>query len=80
LSTLRWIASLDAARLGLTLSLVYERIRCLEQLGFIKQYVGSWDEYRKFVRNKLSKIENIGRLNSTFSLKVIKHSWSYTVK
>jgi Lrp/AsnC family leucine-responsive transcriptional regulator len=127
-----------AARLGLTLSPVYERIKRLEQLGFIKQYVaildkdllgqpitifcqvsmryhdkafiesfeeeiqkleevqecyhmagqvdfllkinvGSLDEYHHFVRNKLSKIENIGTLNSTFSLKVIKHSWSYRV-
>jgi DNA-binding Lrp family transcriptional regulator len=127
-----------AAALGLTLSPVYERIKRLENLGFIKQYVaildkellgqpitifcqvsmryhdkafiesfeeeiqkleevqecyhmagqvdfllkinmGSLDEYHGFVRNKLSKIENIGTLNSTFSLKVIKQSLGYRV-
>lgn len=127
-----------AATLGLTLSPVYERIKRLENLGFIKQYVaildkellgqpitifcqvsmryhdrafiesfeeeiqkleevqecyhmagqvdfllkinmGSLDEYHGFVRNKLSKIENIGTLNSTFSLKVIKQSLGFRV-
>lgn len=127
-----------ASTLGLTLSPVYERIKRLENLGFIKQYVaildkellgqpitifcqvsmryhdkafienfekeiqkleevqecyhmagqvdfllkinmGSLDEYHGFVRNKLSKIENIGTLNSTFSLKVIKQSLGYRV-
>ncbi len=127
-----------AAQLSLTLSPVYERIKRLENLGFIKQYVAildktrlgrpittfcqvsmryhdkafiekfeeevqkleevqecyhmagqvdfllkinisSLDEYHDFVKNKLSQIENIGILNSTFVLKEIKHELGYRV-
>ncbi|WP_423147207.1 Lrp/AsnC family transcriptional regulator [Rubrolithibacter danxiaensis] len=127
-----------AAELGLTISPVYERIKRLENLGYIKQYVavlnktllarkmttfcqvsmryhneafiekfeqeiqkleevqecyhmagevdfllkinvGSLDEYHDFVKYKLSKIDNIGVLNSTFVLKEIKHNLSYPV-
>ncbi|GAB3714331.1 Lrp/AsnC family transcriptional regulator [Spirosoma flavus] len=127
-----------AAHLGLTLSPVYERIKRLEGLGFIKQYVavldkgllgqpittfcqvsmryhdqgfinnfeqevqkleevqecyhmagqvdfllkihvGSLTEYHDFVKNKLSQIENIGVLNSTFVLKEIKHNLGYHI-
>lgn len=127
-----------AAHLGLTLSPVYERIRRLESLGYIKQYiavldknllgqpittfcqvsmryhdkafidkfeeevqkleevqecyhmagqvdfllkihVGSLDEYHDFVKYKLSQIENIGVLNSTFVLKEIKRNIGYHI-
>ncbi len=40
----------------------------------LKIHVRSLEEYHDFVRYKLSKIENIGVLNSTFVLKEIKHS------
>ncbi|MFC0183912.1 DNA-binding transcriptional regulator, Lrp family [Pseudarcicella hirudinis] len=125
-----------ANHLGLTISPVYERIRRLESVGFIKQYVAvldkslidkpittfcqvsmryhneafiekfeqevqeleevqecyhmggqvdfllkinirSLDEYHDFVKYKLSKIDNIGVLNSTFVLKEIKHTIAY---
>jgi len=128
-----------AAELGLTLSPVYERIRRLETLGIIRQYVavldrsrlghpittfcqvsmryhdkafidnfeqeikkleevqecyhmagqvdfllkihvGSLEEYHDFVKNKLSRIENIGTLNSTFVLKEIKHELGYRIR
>lgn len=127
-----------AAELGLTISPVYERIKRLENLGYIKQYVavlnknliarkmttfchvsmryhneafiekfekeiqsleevqecyhmagevdfllkinvGSLEEYHDFIKSKLSKIDNIGVLNSTFVLKEIKHSLSYPI-
>ncbi len=122
-----------AALLNLTVSPVYERIRKLENQGFISKYVAildqrkigrpvtamcqvsmryhsdafienfvneiqhleevqecyhmagqvdfllkinvkSLEEYHDFVRYKLSKIENIGVLNSTFVLKEVKHT------
>ena len=124
--------------LGLTISPVYERIRRLENNGFIKKYVAildkklinrgvtclcqvsmqkhseafiekfenqiqnldevqecyhmagevdfilkiimdSLDEYHDFVRYKLSKIENIGVLNTAFVLKEIKHTSEYYI-
>ncbi|WP_234733531.1 Lrp/AsnC family transcriptional regulator [Tellurirhabdus bombi] len=127
-----------ASRLGLTLSPIYERIKRLETLGYIKQYiavldknllgqpittfcqvsmrhhdkafidkfeeeikkleevqecyhmagqvdfllkihVASLDEYHNFVKYKLSEIENIGTLNSTFVLKEIKHNLGYPI-
>lgn len=127
-----------ASQLGLTISPVYERVKRLENLGYIKQYVavldkkllskkitticqvsmryhneafiekfeqeiqkleevqecyhmagevdfllkinvGSLDEYHDFVKYKLSKIDNIGVLNSTFVLKEIKHNLAYPV-
>ncbi|PRY28545.1 AsnC family transcriptional regulator [Spirosoma oryzae] len=127
-----------AAHLGLTLSPVYERVRRLENLGYIKQYiavldknllgqpittfcqvsmryhdkafidkfeeevqkleevqecyhmagqvdfllkihVGSLNEYHDFVKYKLSQIENIGVLNSTFVLKEIKRDIGYHI-
>jgi DNA-binding Lrp family transcriptional regulator len=43
------------------------------QIDFLlKINVSSLDEYHVFVKNKLSTIENIGTLNSTFVLKDIK--------
>lgn len=127
-----------AASLQLTISPIYDRIRRLESLGFIKKYVAildkrlinksvtsicqvsmryhnetfiehfeqeikklpevqecyhlagqvdfvlkihvnSLEEYHDFVRTKLSKIENIGVLNSTFVLKEIKQSSEYYI-
>lgn len=50
------------------------------QVDFIlKIHVGSLEEYHDFVKFKLSKIENIGVLNSTFVLKEIKHSSEYYI-
>jgi Lrp/AsnC family leucine-responsive transcriptional regulator len=127
-----------ASTLKLTISPIYERIRRLESLGYIKKYVAildknlinksitsicqvslryhneafienfeqevqklqevqecyhlagqvdfvlkihvnSLEEYHDFVKYKLSKIENIGILNSTFVLKEIKHSSEYYI-
>jgi Lrp/AsnC family leucine-responsive transcriptional regulator len=45
------------------------------QVDFLlKINIKSLDEYHDFVKYKLSKIDNIGVLNSTFVLKEIKHS------
>jgi len=122
--------------LNLTISPVYERIKRLENLGYVKQYVAvlnkdlvsksfttycqvsmryhneafidkfeqeiqnldevqecyhiagqidfllkinvsSLDEYHDFIRYKLSKISNIGVLNSAFVLKEIKHTHAF---
>ncbi|MBI9057154.1 Lrp/AsnC family transcriptional regulator [Labilibaculum sp. DW002] len=127
-----------ASMLSLTVSPVYERIRRLENQGFIKKYVAildktrigrtvtamcqvsmryhneafidefeeqiqdlkevqecyhvagqvdfilkihvrSLEEYHEFVRYKLSKIKNIGVLNSTFVIKEIKQSSEYDI-
>ncbi|WP_421918760.1 Lrp/AsnC family transcriptional regulator [Marinifilum sp.] len=127
-----------ASMLNLTPSPVYERIRRLENQGFIKKYVAildkkriersvtaicqvsmryhdetfidefeeqiqdlkevqecyhmagqvdfilkihvrSLEEYHEFVRYKLSKIKNIGVLNSTFVIKEIKHSSEFYI-
>lgn len=127
-----------AGILNLTASPVYERIRRLEKLGYIKKYVAildkklidrsvtticqvslryhneafienfekqiqkleevqecyhmagqvdfilkihlkSLEEYHDFIKTKLSKIENIGVLNSTFVLKEIKHSSEFNI-
>ncbi|WP_435048291.1 Lrp/AsnC family transcriptional regulator [Formosa sp. S-31] len=127
-----------ANKLNLTVSPVYERIRRLEQQGFIKKYVAildkklidrsvtticqvsmryhneafiekfeeqiqsleevqecyhmagqvdfilkintqSLEDYHNFVKYKLSKIENIGILNSTFVLKDIKQTSEFYI-
>ncbi|TXE14961.1 Lrp/AsnC family transcriptional regulator [Seonamhaeicola algicola] len=127
-----------AKKLHLTTSPVYERIRRLENQGFIKKYVAILDkklikrpvtticqvsmryhskefiehfeaqvqnleevqecyhmagqvdfilkintrdleDYHNFVKYKLSKIDNIGVLNSTFVLKDIKHSSAFYI-
>jgi DNA-binding Lrp family transcriptional regulator len=124
--------------LNLSISPIYDRIKRLESLGYIKQYVavldkgllgqeitafcqvsmryhneafiekfeqeikklkevqecyhmagqvdfllkiniGNLNEYHDFVRYKLSKIGNIGVLNSTFVLKDIKHTHAFNV-
>ncbi|SNY95489.1 Lrp/AsnC family transcriptional regulator [Flagellimonas pacifica] len=44
---------------------------------FLKINVTSLDEYHEFVRSKLSKIENIGVLESYFVLKEIKSTTEY---
>jgi Lrp/AsnC family transcriptional regulator, leucine-responsive regulatory protein len=50
------------------------------QVDFVlKIHVNSLEEYHDFVKYKLSKIENIGVLNSTFVLKEIKHSSEYFI-
>lgn len=122
-----------AAQLNLTASPVYDRIKRLEKLGYIKKYVvlldkklfdlpvtafcqvsmryhdktfieqfeeqiqaleevqecyhmagrvdfilkinsHSLEDYHNFIKYKLSKIENIGELNTSFVLKDIKHT------
>lgn len=127
-----------ASMLSLTVSPVYERIRRLENQGFIKKYVAildkkrigqtvtamcqvsmryhneafidefeeqiqdlqevqecyhvagqvdfilkihvrSLEDYHDFVRFKLSKIKNIGVLNSAFVIKEIKHTSEYYI-
>ncbi len=50
------------------------------QVDFIlKIHTKSLEEYHDFVKYKLSKIENIGILNSTFVLKEIKHSSEFYI-
>ncbi len=127
-----------AAQLNITASPVYDRIRRLEERGFIRKYVAILDKahfelpvtsfcqvsmryhdeafieqfeeqvqaleevqecfhmggkvdfilkinskslegYHEFIKYKLSKIENIGVLNSSFVLKEIKHSSSLPI-
>ncbi len=127
-----------AAKLGMTITPVYERIKRLESQGYIKQYITILDkekigkaltsfcsvslrhhtrenveqfereiqqftevqecyhvagasdfllkiivknmgEYHDFVRNKLSTIENIGSLNSSFVLNEIKYTLAYHI-
>lgn len=127
-----------ASMLNLTVSPVYERIRRLENQGFIKKYVAILDkkrigrsvtamcqvsmryhdetfidhfeeqiqdlnevqecyhmagqvdfilkihvnnleEYHEFIRYKLSKIKNIGVLNSTFVIKEMKQTSEYYI-
>ncbi|MFN4086002.1 MAG: Lrp/AsnC family transcriptional regulator [Spirosomataceae bacterium] len=54
-----------------------EVLECYHMAGqvdfLLKIQVKSLDDYHDFVKYKLSKIENIGVLNSTFVLKEIKH-------
>ncbi|SEL12725.1 transcriptional regulator, AsnC family [Aquimarina amphilecti] len=50
------------------------------QVDFVlKIHTKSLEEYHDFVKTKLSKIENIGVLNSTFVLKEIKHSSEFYI-
>ncbi len=50
------------------------------QVDFIlKIHTKGLEEYHDFVKTKLSKIENIGVLNSTFVLKEIKHSSEFYI-
>ncbi|MCK8522271.1 Lrp/AsnC family transcriptional regulator [Aquimarina sp. D1M17] len=50
------------------------------QVDFIlKIHTRSLEEYHDFVKSKLSKIENIGVLNSTFVLKDIKHTSEFYI-
>ena len=50
------------------------------QVNFIlKIHTKSLEEYHDFVKTKLSKIENIGVLNSTFVLKEIKHTSEFFI-
>ncbi|MEP1788222.1 Lrp/AsnC ligand binding domain-containing protein, partial [Reichenbachiella sp.] len=50
------------------------------QVDFIlKINVKSLEDYHEFVRYKLSKIDNIGVLNTTFVLKEIKHTSEYYI-
>lgn len=50
------------------------------QVDFVlKIHVNNLEEYHDFIKYKLSKIENIGILNSTFVLKEIKHSSEYFI-
>ncbi len=50
------------------------------QVDFIlKIHTKGLEEYHDFVKTKLSKIENIGILNSTFVLKEIKHTSEFYI-
>ncbi len=50
------------------------------QVDFLlKINMPSLEAYHNFVRYKLTKIENIGVLNTTFVLKVIKHTSEYYI-
>jgi Lrp/AsnC family leucine-responsive transcriptional regulator len=57
--------------------------RCYHLAGevdfVLEIHVKSLEEYHDFVKYKLSKIENIGSLNSTFVLKEIKQSSEYYI-
>ena len=75
---------------GLTVAQVEKQIQNLDevqecyhmagQVDFIlKIHTKSLEEYHDFVKTKLSKIENIGVLNSTFVLKEIKHTSEFYI-
>ncbi|AXT60988.1 Lrp/AsnC family transcriptional regulator [Aquimarina sp. AD10] len=50
------------------------------QVDFVlKIHTKGLEEYHDFVKTKLSKIENIGVLNSTFVLKEIKHTSEFYI-
>ena len=64
----------------LDLKEVQECYHMAGQVDFIlKIHTKSLEAYHEFVKTKLSKIENIGVLNSTFVLKEIKHSSEYFI-
>ena len=46
---------------------------------FLKINLESLDSYHEFVRKKLSKIENIGVLESSFVLKEIRHTTEFDI-
>ncbi|MCL6267874.1 Lrp/AsnC family transcriptional regulator [Flagellimonas myxillae] len=46
---------------------------------FLKINTESLEAYHDFVKYKLSKLENIGELNSTFVLKEIKHTSEFDI-
>ncbi len=59
---------------------VQECFHMAGQVDFLlKIHTKSLEEYHDFVKYKLSKIENIGVLNSTFVLKDIKHTSEYYI-
>ena len=45
----------------------------------LKVTSASLEEYHNFIRFKLSKVENIGELNSSFVLKDIKHTTALNI-
>ncbi|NJB71941.1 DNA-binding Lrp family transcriptional regulator [Saonia flava] len=45
----------------------------------LKINIRSLEDYHDFIKHKLSKIENIGVLNSSFVLKEIKHNSEYNI-
>ncbi|WP_103864673.1 MULTISPECIES: Lrp/AsnC family transcriptional regulator [Aquimarina] len=50
------------------------------QVDFVlKIHTKSLEDYHDFVKTKLSKIENIGVLNSTFVIKEIKHTSEFYI-
>src|ERR1700744_2203881 len=64
----------------LKLDEVQECYHIAGQIDFLlKINVGSIDEYHNFIRHKLSKINNIGILNSAFVLKEIKQTYAYNI-
>jgi len=62
---------------------LHEVQECYHMAGqvdfLLKINVASLDEYHDFVKYKLSKIDNIGVLNSTFVLKEIKHTSEFYI-
>lgn len=63
------------------LSEVQECYHMAGQVDFLlKIHVKSLNDYHDFVKYKLSKIDNIGVLNSTFVIKDIKHESSFVIE
>ena len=62
---------------------LHEVQECYHMAGkvdfFLKINLQSLDSYHEFVRTKLSKIENIGVLESSFVLKEIFHTTAYDI-
>lgn len=59
---------------------VQECLHMAGQVDFIlKIHTSSLEAYHNFIKTKLSKIENIGVLNSAFVLKEIKHTSEFYV-
>mgnify|MGYP001539502035 CR=1 FL=1 len=80
-----------AARVSLSSTPVFERLKRLENGGYIKKYIaynisGSYDYllkihspnmkyYQEFILNVLGTIDSLGSLESTFVMNEVKHEY-----
>ena len=81
----KYVAILDKKQIDRSITVIcqvsmrYHNEAFIEVDFILKIHTKSLEEYHDFVKTKLSKIENIGVLNSTFVLKEIKHSSEYYI-
>ena len=76
-----------AARVSLSSTPVFERLKRLENSGYIKKYIsGDYDYllkihapnmkyYQEFILNVLGTIDSLGSLRSTFVMDEVKHDY-----